>query len=72
MSVEIVVTRESRPDSLPCRESGQGGPTPVVTIRVGDRTFTSECCDMQEAAEVARRTASALARYYERPSTWPH
>ena len=72
MSVEIFATKEHRADSLPCRESGQGGPQPVVMIRVGDRTFTSECRDMQEATEVARRIASALARYYERPSTWPH
>lgn len=63
-TVEILAASESR--------TGEGAPRPVVTIRVGGRAFTSECRDMQEAAEIARDTSHALARYYERPLTWPY
>ena len=65
MSVEIFATKEHRPGSLPCRESGQGGPQPVVLIRVGGRTFTSECRDMQEAAEAAQHIRAEFAKHYQ-------
>lgn len=66
MSVEILATRRHgrRRSDLPCRESADAVPW-AVTIRVGDRTFTSDCRDQQEAIEVAPRISAELARHYE-------
>lgn len=66
MSVDVFATNEHRSGSLPCRESGEGGPQSVVMIRVGGRTFTSECRDMQEATEVAQHIAAEFAKHYGR------
>ena len=67
MSVEVIATRRPisrRAGDLLCRASADDTAWTVM-IRVGGRTFTSDCQDHDEAIEVATSINAALARHYE-------
>ncbi len=67
MSVEVIATRRliaRRSGDLPCRASADDTAWAVL-IRVGNRTFTSDCRDQDEAVEAAAAINKALAEHYE-------
>ena len=66
VSVEVIATRRPiarRSGDLPCRASADDTAWTVM-IRVGDRTFTSDCQDHDEAIEAAKAINAELSRHF--------
>ena len=67
MSVKVIATRRPisrRSGDLPCRASADNTAWTVM-IRVGSRTFTSDCQDHDEAIEAATAINAELSRHFE-------
>lgn len=67
MSVEVIAIRRPiarRSGDLPCRSSADDTAWAVM-IRVGERTFTSDCQDHEEAIATAASINATLSRHYE-------
>lgn len=67
MSVEVIATRRPiarRSGDLPCRASADHTAWAVM-IRVGGRTFTSDCQDYDEATTTAAVINAEFSKHYE-------
>jgi hypothetical protein len=69
VSVEVIAMRRPisrRSGDLPCRASADDTAWTVM-IRVGGRTFTSDCQDHEAAIEAATAINAELAHHFEGP-----
>jgi len=67
MSVEVIAIRRPivrRSGDLSCRASADDTAWAVM-IRVGSRTFTSDCQDYEEAIETATAINAELSRHFK-------